>query len=80
MSANQMRSVIVVTAGYHMRRAMLELRRAMPAVALYALPVVHAPGSWRVLVVEYIKLLAAWCGVSQAVDGGEHPVGKFVSG
>ena len=34
-----MHSLIVVTAGYHMPRALAELRRALPDVTLYPVPV-----------------------------------------
>ena len=78
--ANNLHSLTVVTAGYHMKRAMLELGRAMPGVALFPLPVTSASVRSRVLAVEYIKLLAAWCGLSEALDRRDHPVGKFVSG
>jgi uncharacterized SAM-binding protein YcdF (DUF218 family) len=64
------RSLRVVTANYHMRRAMLEFRRVLaPGIALVAHPVVPegarpaGPWSWRgtqrVIVVEYVKYLGA---------------------
>jgi DUF218 domain len=63
-------SVRVVTAGYHMPRALLELRRALPGAALLAHPVVPAalraptgPRVWRLLVGEYSKLIGAWLGL-----------------
>ena len=66
---HQIRSLIVVTAGFHMPRAMLELHRAMPAVTLHPVQVQpQAMGrlsSARVLAVEYLKLLGAWAGLSQ---------------
>jgi uncharacterized SAM-binding protein YcdF (DUF218 family) len=64
--AHKIRSLIVVTAGYHMPRALLELSRAMPAVTLYPMRVQPAaiydgsrPHVWRLLVAEYIKWLLA---------------------
>ncbi len=62
-------SLVVVTANYHMRRALLELRRAMPATRL----VPHAvapeafrrgdwwqwPGTLSLIAVEYTKYLVA---------------------
>ena len=60
-------SLIVVTADYHMPRSMLELRAAMPHVALYAYPVktdLNAHRWWRTslsarrMIVEYCKYLA----------------------
>lgn len=57
------RSVIVVTAFYHMPRALTELRRALPGVALYPASVHPAgPGAigWlRLMLEEYMKFLAA---------------------
>jgi uncharacterized SAM-binding protein YcdF (DUF218 family) len=40
---HHLRSLIVVTAFYHMPRAMAELRRALPDTQLYACPVVPTP-------------------------------------
>ena len=62
------RSLIVVTAGYHMPRALLELGRALPGVALHPAPVqppgMHAPGMVWLLAEEYARLLGAACGLS----------------
>jgi uncharacterized SAM-binding protein YcdF (DUF218 family) len=78
----RLRSVRVVTAGYHMPRAMLELRRAAPGVELLPWPVVPprlrqagALGelrTWSLLVGEYMKLLLAWTGLP-ALAGGAMP-------
>jgi uncharacterized SAM-binding protein YcdF (DUF218 family) len=64
--AHKIRSLIVVTAGYHMPRALLELSRAMPDVTLYPMRVQPAaiydgsrPHVWRLLVAEYVKWLLA---------------------
>jgi uncharacterized SAM-binding protein YcdF (DUF218 family) len=86
--ANAIRSLIVVTASYHMPRAMLELRRAMPGIRLYALPVRHPAMHWighlRLLFGEYAKLIGAWIGVSRGsgvvAAAVRHPVDKSVSG
>jgi uncharacterized SAM-binding protein YcdF (DUF218 family) len=66
------RSLRVVTAGYHMPRALLELRRALPDAALLPHPVVPAslrrparPREWRLLAGEYAKLVAAWFGLAR---------------
>jgi uncharacterized SAM-binding protein YcdF (DUF218 family) len=69
----KIRSLIVVTAGYHMPRALAELRPALPGVTLYPAPVlagtrrntgqIRAP-SWRLLAEEYVKWLAAESGLS----------------
>ncbi|MDX1581762.1 MAG: ElyC/SanA/YdcF family protein [Alphaproteobacteria bacterium] len=67
--ANDYQSLIVVTASYHLPRAMLEIRRALPGVELTAYPVVpkHVktdewyayPGTARLLAAEYTKYLAS---------------------
>ncbi len=66
VAVHHIRSLIVVTAGYHMPRAMLELSRAMPDVALYPMRVQPAaifdgarPHVWRLLIGEYTKWLLA---------------------
>jgi uncharacterized SAM-binding protein YcdF (DUF218 family) len=68
--AMRYRSLIVVTADYHLPRAMLELRAVLrpPAVTLqaYAVPTAalkarhwwRSPGAARLMVVEYCKYLA----------------------
>jgi uncharacterized SAM-binding protein YcdF (DUF218 family) len=63
------RSVILVTAQYHMPRSLIELKRALPDVTLIAYPVfpdqIHAknwwrePASARLLAGEYVKYLVA---------------------
>jgi uncharacterized SAM-binding protein YcdF (DUF218 family) len=67
---NRIKSLIVVTAGYHMPRALAELRQALPDVRLYALPVypvaVHqgdGPGL-RLEAEEYTKYLLTVSGLS----------------
>jgi uncharacterized SAM-binding protein YcdF (DUF218 family) len=63
---HHLRSLIVVTAGYHMPRALLELSRTMPDVRLYPMRVQPAsiydgsrPHVWRLLLAEYAKWLLA---------------------
>lgn len=82
-------SLIIVTAGYHMPRAMLEMRRAMPDVTLYAVPVQPASltrsAEARVLLGEYAKLLAAWVGISHIVRQPlalvrQHPAAQSANG
>jgi uncharacterized SAM-binding protein YcdF (DUF218 family) len=70
----ELRSLRIVTAGYHMPRALLEVRRALPEAALYAYPVMPAPlrdadaagrlRTWSLLLREYLKYLAARAGLS----------------
>jgi len=61
--ANSIHSLLVVTASYHMPRAMIELARALPDAALYPLPVVppdrpgHVSLPFRLIAEEYIKYI-----------------------
>lgn len=78
--AEGLRSIRVVTAGYHMPRATLELRRALPAeVALVPHPVMPPalrdaaaparPRTWSLLAGEYAKLIGALLGLAPAPEG-----------
>jgi uncharacterized SAM-binding protein YcdF (DUF218 family) len=65
-------ALIVVTAGYHMPRALAELRRRLPGVRLSPFtvqpPGVRAIGdvaTWRLLAGEYTKFLAAELGLAE---------------
>ena len=70
---NHFRSLLVVTSAWHMPRALVELRRTLPEVELVPYPVVPrraADAGWRgtlgkarLLLVEYVKFLAAYAGV-----------------
>ncbi len=63
------RSLVVVTSGYHMPRAMLEIGHRLPDVTLIPFPVVSGqiraepwwrhPATARILVFEYLKFLVA---------------------
>lgn len=67
------RSIIVVTANYHMPRSLLELRRVLPDIELIAYPVapqgLHLEGWWhdgatlRLLIAEYVKYTGASVGL-----------------
>lgn len=64
------KSLIVVTASYHMPRSLMELRRTLPGVRLIAYPVqprnVHVntwwahPGTMQLLATEYLKFMPAF--------------------
>lgn len=78
------RSLIVVTSGWHMPRALLEIERELPDVRLIPYPVVTdrmRAGSWwfdpptvRILLIEYAKYLASVVHVrfDYARGGGAH--------
>jgi uncharacterized SAM-binding protein YcdF (DUF218 family) len=70
--ANNVHSLIVVTAGYHMKRALTELARTLPDVVLYPAPVVPPAlrggtqlSTLRLLADEYTKWLAAELGLTR---------------
>ncbi len=72
--ANGLHSVIVVTAGYHMRRALAEIGTALPDVSLHPDPVqppaLSRPGlgTLRLLASEYVK----WLAVELGMTGSAH--------
>jgi uncharacterized SAM-binding protein YcdF (DUF218 family) len=77
--ANAIHSLLVVTASYHMPRALAELSRALPDVALYPLPVLSAdrPGyaalPLRLIAEEYVKYLATQVGLTAVIPPREVP-------
>lgn len=82
---NGFRSLILVTATYHMPRARAEFARAMPDVTLYAAavvpPAMRSPWQWptlRLLAVEYSKFLIVASGVSAFLPG--HDWGGMMGG
>ncbi len=85
--ARGFRSLVVVTSGYHMPRAMLEISHRLPDVTLIPFPVVterHAepwwssPGTAKILVFEYLKYIvaAARIGLEPASDVAEIEPGR----
>ncbi|WP_336761082.1 YdcF family protein [Asaia sp. VD9] len=72
---NAIHSLLVVTAGYHIRRAMLELHRAAPGVALHPYPI-RSPAlrrtpdraTFRLLLHEYTKWIGSNLGLSRGVN------------
>lgn len=78
---NKIHSLLVVTAAYHMPRALTELERALPEVTLYPLPV-GASGRLdrptaplRLIAEEYIKFLASAAGLTAVLPLRELPPG-----
>jgi len=73
--AHSIRRLIVVTAGYHMPRALLELRDALPDVQLLPAPVqspaVRDATRVRTLAAEYDKLLAVQFGLARLLRNGD---------
>lgn len=72
VAAQNLRSLLVVTAGYHMQRALTELQRSVPDVRLIPVPVLppalRGPGNLstlRLLAGEYTKLIAATLGLAR---------------
>ena len=73
--ANNLHSLIVVTAGYHMQRALAEISAALPDAALSPYPVLppallrpRSLGTLRLLVSEYDK----WLLVASGLAGNAH--------
>lgn len=82
------KSLIVVTASYHMRRSLMEMANRMPDIKLIPYPVVPPDfrekewwlnlGTTRVLLSEYAKLFpaAAAIAASWVLPGGSKPAKK----
>ncbi|MDJ0386665.1 YdcF family protein [Roseomonas sp. E05] len=62
--SRQIRSLRVVTAAFHMPRALLELRRTLPGVSLVPHPVQTEGPRLALLAREYLKLIGAMLGLS----------------
>ncbi len=77
--ANGIHSLLVVTASYHMPRAIAELARALPEIELYPLPVVPPERSdrttlpLRLVAEEYLKFLATMARLSGVLPERETP-------
>jgi uncharacterized SAM-binding protein YcdF (DUF218 family) len=77
--ANEIHSLLVVTAAYHMPRALAELSRALPDVTLYPLPVLPAERTGypavplRLIAEEYVKYLATQVGLTAVIPPREAP-------
>ena len=84
--ANKFRSLVVVTSGWHMPRALIEIAHELPDVKLVPYPVISdrmRDEPWwsdtstiRLLAVEYVKYLATFARVRftpASFAGGERP-------
>jgi hypothetical protein len=85
--AHGLHSLIVVTASYHMRRALTEIGRTLPDARLFAAPVLPpalrgAAGfsTLRLLAGEYTKFLAAECGMTLLQRGRGLAVPQTIQG
>jgi len=76
--AENVQSIRLVTAAYHMRRSLLELRDAMPGVQIIPHPVFPAnvkadwwrwPGTAGLYAREYTKYLATWIWLGLGLGG-----------
>ncbi len=83
VAARGLRSLTVVTASYHMPRALAELGRALPGVVLRPDPVlppalrgVESLGTLRMMGGEYSKWLLARAGLSRLLPAGVAPGGR----
>ncbi len=80
MAKEKFRSLRLVTANYHMRRALLEFRRAMPAITVIPHPVFpknfkgedwwYWPGTTSLILREHFKYLVALAGGLLPEGGG----------
>ena len=73
---NHLHSLLVVTAGYHMQRALQEIRRVAPELTLYPEPVMPPalrsgtdPSTLRLLANEYDKWLISALGLTRLEVG-----------
>lgn len=76
--ADAIHSLLIVTAGYHMPRALAELSRSVPTVELYPVPVAasrHVP--LRLLAEEYVKYLASVTGLTAVLPVREPALAHF---
>ncbi len=77
---NRIETLIVVTAAWHMPRALAELRQTLPDVRLYPMPVQSSPGAdpergpgMRLEMEEFAKYLLAVSGLSAWLPRREAP-------
>lgn len=90
VQAHGYRTVLLVTAAYHMRRALLEFRHTMPDVRLIPHPVYpphvkqeewwRFPGTAGLLAREYTKYLVAWLRITLGLAQPALSMGDHVNG
>ncbi len=73
--ARHIGSLLIVTADYHMPRALYDIQQRLPGVTLYAVPVrppamthIFAASTLRLLAAEYTKYLFARAGLDQLLQ------------
>lgn len=73
--SNDIHSLLVVTATYHMPRALTELARTLPGVTLHPFPVAHpeqpTEPALRLMAEEYLKFLATATGLTTVLPERE---------
>jgi uncharacterized SAM-binding protein YcdF (DUF218 family) len=87
---NRFRSLIVVTSNYHMPRTLVELDHALPGIRKVPYAVVtpsvdpdlwwRSPATAKVLVSEYVKLIAVWLRTRFESDPERSTVAMVMSG
>ncbi len=71
MRQNNLHSLLLVTASYHMSRSVMEFSALMPRMTIYPVPVIPADfkkATWwkdahmrKLVLSEYHKFIASWC-------------------
>jgi len=74
-AATGLEEITVVTAGFHMPRALLELRRALPGAVLHPHPVAPFLARPVPMLREYAKLIGAALGLSRLIERRRPPAG-----
>lgn len=87
---NSFKSLIIVTSNYHMPRTLVELDHALPDIRKVPYSVISPaidPDSWwrdpstaRVLLSEYVKLLAVWARTRFETDPESSAAANLMSG
>ena len=90
MESNGFRSLIVVTSNYHMARTLIELDHVLPGARKVPYPVVTGtvdlerwwrdPGTAKLLVFEYLKLVAVYARTLFETDPERSPAAALMGG